>query len=143
MAERWLPIPGLERYEVSDLGRVRRAGRSPRNPDNHNGYPRFQFRRQGGRRQHLFVHVAVLLAFVGPRPPGHDARHLDGNPSNCVLSNLAWGTKLENMRDRDRHGKTCAGSRHGRWKGGISNTWKRKLVSESIGFRPPPELEEP
>jgi hypothetical protein len=50
------------------------------------------------------VHEIILLAFVGPKPPGLECRHLDGNPANCALSNLAWGTHLENEADKARHG---------------------------------------
>lgn len=58
----------------------------------------------------LFVHRAVLLAFVGPPAvPSMEGRHLDGNPSNNALTNLAWGTRLENAQDRGRHGAECFG----------------------------------
>lgn len=50
------------------------------------------------------VHVAVALAFLGPRPEGLDIRHLDGDPTNAHASNLAYGTKLENEADKWRHG---------------------------------------
>lgn len=57
------------------------------------------------RPRKLFVHRAVLLAHVGPpNDPAMECRHLDGNPGNNSLSNLAWGTKVENMRDKARHG---------------------------------------
>lgn len=52
----------------------------------------------------LYVHRAVMLAF-GP-PNAHKLpliRHLDGNPRNNRLSNLAWGTHAENARDREMH----------------------------------------
>jgi hypothetical protein len=58
----------------------------------------------GSRRKHLLVHALVLSAFVGPRPPGLEIRHLDGNPRHNDLSNLAYGTTSENARDRVRHG---------------------------------------
>lgn len=45
------------------------------------------------------VHTLVLTAFIGPRPEGKECRHLDSNPQNNHLVNLAWGTKLENSRD--------------------------------------------
>lgn len=57
-----------------------------------------------GDRRKLWVHHAVLLAYVGPRPDGQECRHLDGNPRHNHAANLAWGTRLENMRDKDRHG---------------------------------------
>jgi hypothetical protein len=50
------------------------------------------------------IHALVLEAFVGPRPDGLDIRHLDGDPLNNHLSNLAYGTKQENMQDTLLHG---------------------------------------
>lgn len=51
------------------------------------------------------VHHLVLLAFVGKKPfKNAEVRHLDGNPSNNKLENLAYGTKSENMQDAVKHG---------------------------------------
>jgi hypothetical protein len=50
------------------------------------------------------VHHLVLELFVGPRPPGMECRHLDGNPQNNHRSNLAWGTSKENVADQYLHG---------------------------------------
>jgi len=61
-------------------------------------------RGKNGQRK-LFVHRAVLLAFVGPPKPGQEARHLDGHPSNNNLENLKWGTRDENVEDRRNHGR--------------------------------------
>ncbi len=58
------------------------------------------------------VHRLVLLVFVGPCPPGMGCRHLNGNPADNRLENLAWGTHTENMADRNRHGNYTRGSRH-------------------------------
>jgi hypothetical protein len=58
---------------------------------------------QLGARKY-YVHRLVLEAFVGPCPDGMECRHLDGNPSNNRLDNLAWGTHSENERDKVRHG---------------------------------------
>jgi hypothetical protein len=38
-----------------------------------------------------YIHHCVLEAFVGPRPPRHEAAHGDGDPSNSVLANLPLG----------------------------------------------------
>lgn len=57
-----------------------------------------------GKRKHVKAHVLVLEAFVGPRPSGMVGRHLDGNSSNNLLANLAWGTPSENQQDSVRHG---------------------------------------
>ncbi len=50
------------------------------------------------------VHRLVAQTFYGPAPEGKcDVRHLDGNKANNVLSNLAWGTRSENMQDVVKH----------------------------------------
>ncbi len=59
------------------------------------------------------VHHLVLLAFVGPRPDGAISRHLDDNPANCSLDNLAWGSHLQNARDKIRNGRQPRGERSG------------------------------
>ncbi len=65
------------------------------------------------RRKKLRVHHAVLLAFGHPRPKGLICRHLDGDPSNNSLSNLRWGTSLENSADAIRHGRIPCGEAKG------------------------------
>lgn len=59
------------------------------------------------------LHRLVLMAFVGPCPPGMVARHLDGNPGNNDISNLCWGTRKENSADAIRHGTIARGERQG------------------------------
>ena len=51
------------------------------------------------------VHLVILDAFMGPRPEGHETRHLDGNPQNNMLDNLCYGTAKENAQDRILHGR--------------------------------------
>lgn len=46
------------------------------------------------------VHRLVLEAFVGPCPPGMECRHLDDDPRNNRLDNLAWG---DPRGERRRH----------------------------------------
>jgi hypothetical protein len=50
------------------------------------------------------IHQLVAGAFIGPRPVGYETRHMDGNPTNNVVSNLAYGTKSDNSMDAVRHG---------------------------------------
>jgi hypothetical protein len=60
------------------------------------------------------VHQLVLLAFVGPCPPGMEACHFpDRNRTNNRLANLRWDTHKENSVDRDRHGTVARGERQG------------------------------
>lgn len=55
-----------------------------------------------GKHTVRYVHHLVLEAFVGPRPPGMEACHFDGNAQNNRLENLRWGTSAENKADAIR-----------------------------------------
>lgn len=115
MNEEWRAVPGFEGlYEVSDFGRVRsldrldrlgrrRAGILLRPGVASNGYPTVSL----CGRTHC-VHALVLTAFVGPAR-GRVCRHLDGDRKNNALSNLAWGSPVENRHDADRHGTSVRG----------------------------------
>lgn len=65
------------------------------------------------RPRKLFVHRAVLMAFVGMPKPGQEGRHLDGNPDQNAAGNLAWGTRQQNSDDKQRHGTHPKGERSG------------------------------
>ena len=100
-------------YEVLPDGRVfsslnwRGYGRRElqQTPNSH-GYPSVRML-VGGRRKRLLVHTLVAARFLPARPsPAHEVRHLDGDKSNCVVWNLAWGTRKDNADDRQRHGRT-------------------------------------
>lgn len=97
----WRDVPGYPGYQATRTGQIR----GPRKP-----VMRPMAMTTGhlyvitGDRRKLWVHHAVLLAYVGPRPDGQECRHLDGNPRHNHLGNLAWGTRTENMRDKQLHG---------------------------------------
>lgn len=69
--------------------------------------------RMDGRGHRKLLHHVVLNAFVSPRPPGLFGLHGNDDPSDNRLCNLRWGTREENMRDRDRNGGTANGERSG------------------------------
>lgn len=104
--ERWIPTIGFDdRYEVSDLGRVRstKTGHVMAFRRSMNGYLVVKLSIQG-RKLYPVVHGIVARAFHGPRPEGFVCRHLDGNKLNNKPSNLRWGTPQENSHDSMRHG---------------------------------------
>ena len=128
--EIWRAIPGFEElYEVSNIGRVRslrhvthRMNRIRPVPlvkklrnSTSGGYSIVTLNRNRIEKNY-FVHVLVLMAFVGPRPSGYQTRHLDGNPKNNTVGNLVWGTHEENERDRVAHGRIPRGERQARAK---------------------------
>lgn len=69
--------------------------------------------RVNNKKANVGVHTLVLEAFVGPRLDGMEARHLNGDPADNRLDNLAWGTKEENAADKLRHGNVVRGERAG------------------------------
>lgn len=121
----WKPIPGWEDlYEVSDDGRVRSLDRmivvpNPRGvlaPRNYlgrdlrlfitgKGYPSVKLSRPGQRPVTVYVHEAVMTAFVGPRPIGLETCHGNGIPSDNRICNLRYDTRRANAQDAVRHKK--------------------------------------
>lgn len=105
--ETWRAVAGFEGvYEVSCMGRVRRllqesgtqAGRilrpQYRSP---NGYPSVVlYREQKGR--FCFLHHLVAGAFIGPRPPGKEINHKDGNKKNPNVLNLEYVSPSQNRK---------------------------------------------
>lgn len=108
--EVWLPVPEYEGlYEVSNHGRIRRAGGGCLSPSSTHGYLHVSLSKSGEART-IRVHVAVLTAFCGPPPfDGAQAAHNDGDKINCHLTNLRWATPVENQADVERHGRRCKG----------------------------------
>lgn len=109
--ERWLQIPGFEKYEISDYGRARRkdGGRGTRAGRHlkltEDGYGRLVFNaHMGDWHRQLKVHQAVMLAFVGPCPPGHEVAHVDGDTEHNWIGNLIYATPLENAAHKKKHG---------------------------------------
>lgn len=107
-AEEWRTVDIATDYQVSSLGRVRslKLGtvRVLRPGIHERGYHHYSLC-IGNRTLTRSAHVMVLSAFVGPRPEGMQIRHLDGDPANNALANLAYGTAEQNMADKREHGR--------------------------------------
>ena len=100
----WTDIPDCDGYFASRQGRIlsarRGAARILAPVICGDGYESvFIF---GTRRR---VHRLILETFVGPCPDGMECRHLDGSRGNNCVDNLRWGTRLQNVADRRRHGR--------------------------------------
>lgn len=103
-------VPGFEGYRVNREGvLLDPKGNLASVKDNGNGYFAATVRVEDKQRS-LYIHRAVLLAFVGPPDPGLECRHLDGNKENNNLENLEWATHAVNCSDRAKHGtnRGCA-----------------------------------
>ena len=114
--ERWRTIPDTIGYEVSDLGRLRRGDRILAGCVYSTGYRMASLHFADGGIVRKAYHALVCEAFIGPRPDGHEVRHLNGDPLDNRLANLAYGTRAENMADQYRHGTRIAGDAHPRAK---------------------------
>ena len=112
-------IEDLSGYWIYEDGRVWSDPKPPQNPHgkflrqplNKDGYVEYclHFQRE---RYYRYAHRLVLEAFVYSRPEGMECRHLDGNKRNNHVSNLCWGTRAENVADKQRHGTMVRGSKH-------------------------------
>ena len=106
MEERWLSVVGYPDYLVSDRGRVWSTIRRRFNTGNRRpcGYIQHRIKRPDGTDGSKYLHHMMAEAFI-PNPLGLPfVRHLDDNPWNNDLSNLAWGTKRDNHNDCVRNG---------------------------------------
>lgn len=105
MDERWKPIYYAPGYWVSNKGRVYSnisesfvCGTQLKN-----GHVDMSLRIDG-RRAHRYLHRLVAEAFI-PNPSNcPEVRHLDDDPSNNEVWNLAWGDQYDNMQDCIRNG---------------------------------------
>lgn len=104
---RWRFVRGFERrYLVRDDGLVwsikSMQALKPRRAWSH-GYLTVNL--WDGRNFNRTIHSIVAEAFHGPRPSGHEVRHLDDDKFNNHVSNLVYGTHTDNMRDAIRNGR--------------------------------------
>lgn len=138
MDEQWLPVPGYEQfYEVSSLGRVRslprvdRIGRLRqsrlRRATPIGRYLCVTLTDESGRQKLRRVHQIVAEAFHGPRPPGTQVCHYDGNGHNNHADNLRFGSAADNGADKVRLNTHCR-------RGHEFTTENTNLVSCADGY---------
>ena len=113
-----LVIPNIGKFEISIDGDVWRTCNS-----NHRykltpfigkrGYYNF-YVRVGSKRQHLYLHRLLAMAFL-PKPDNlSEVMHLDGDKLNNTISNLCWGSHLDNLSSNNWHhnkGENCGTSK--------------------------------
>lgn len=132
--EEWRPVADplyRDRYEVSNMGRVKALGRLRMKRINGVITPSFypekmltQVKRKaesdhlcvslyGETGARIFaVHVLVLLAFAGPRPDGMQGLHNNDIATDNRYDNLRWGTPSDNVLDRMLNGGQRSGDDH-------------------------------
>lgn len=114
------PILGApEYYRVGSDGSIWTCARGPWRPlaqaSPRDGYLKIRIILKDGGKASRRSHRVVLEAFVGPRPEGCEARHLNGIRTDNRAENLQWGTPQQNFNDRRRHG-TVVTRETSRWR---------------------------
>lgn len=112
--ETWKAVVGYEGiYEVSDKGRVRsldrvdcggyrRQGRVLKHYRHPFGY--LTVKLSNGEKENKLIHQLVCETFIGPRPDGKEVCHGPKGLLDNSTTNLGYGTKTKNQRDRIRDG---------------------------------------
>lgn len=117
MSEEWRVIPQFPCYSASSLGRIMRncdgmhskKGKIIKAHFSGGRYWSVPIFNENGKSTRN-IHTLICEAFHGVKEKeSHQVRHLDGNSSNNIPSNLRWGTAKENAADRFRHGRTAFG----------------------------------
>jgi hypothetical protein len=95
-------------YAVTDTGKVISYKRNPEGEPvaektDKDSYP--QVNLSNNEEAHGFkvfrVHDLVARAFLGPRPEGAEVLHKDGKRNNNAASNLKYGSRSENAKQRE------------------------------------------
>lgn len=90
--EVWVTIEGLERYAVSNYGRVinqEHGNELTPSPDK-NGYLRVGLSRKGVVR-HVYIHRLVAMCFFLNYRSGVEVKHINGNKEDNTVLNLSLG----------------------------------------------------
>lgn len=112
MSEEWRVIPGVEDYEASNCGQIRRvsSGRILRPIRGGFGYRTVHIT---GR--HIMVHRLVAKAYIPNKNQFPQVNHIDGDKANNRVENLEWCTGSENVLHAFRIGlrRPTSGESHG------------------------------
>ena len=142
MKEKWVRINTIEGYEEirdcywisnndedivvnKDTGKMKKIG------FNKDGYKRVGLMTKNGKMKTCYLHLMKAKAFLfGPNPLGANVvRHLNDVKTDNRLTNLAWGTQSNNMKDCIRNGNfnyqaAAKNVAKGAIKGGITSAKK-------------------
>ncbi|HNX81694.1 MAG TPA: HNH endonuclease [Candidatus Omnitrophota bacterium] len=134
----WNPVPCYPGYYASANGEILSSKKGTpkilKQIKSNDGYL-YVFMYVGGVQHKMRVHRAVLLAWKGAPADGEECRHLDDNPSNNNINNLAWGTRLENVNDKKNNGRMPEGEKSGSHKLSESDVKEIRLLHGKITLR--------
>lgn len=115
----WNPVPNYPGYYASKEGQIlslkKRKARIMKLLESQDGHL-YVFMYIGGVQHKVWVHRAVLSAWKGLPKLGDEGRHLNDDPKNNNVINLAWGTRLENVNDKRINGRLPDGEKSGTHK---------------------------
>jgi len=113
-------IPGLPGYKIDEKGNVwsyivygpgdyvRKQGRLLKSRISKGGYIIFNLHKNK-KQLTTSAHRLLMITFKPTVICNLHVRHLDGNPQNNNLNNLAWGTAKDNARDCYSYGRPPIG----------------------------------
>lgn len=93
--EVWKTVKDWDKYEISNLGNIRRNGRNLKLPVAGNGYHTVRLS-QDGKITTKYIHRLVAEAFIPPIEGKNVVNHIDCDRLNNKVSNLEWCTQREN-----------------------------------------------
>jgi flavin-binding protein dodecin len=139
-SEEWRVCPYNDNYQVSSIGRVRRATFSPNRKSKpgdiiqpniaDNGYAFVGLWNDGQMSRHS-VHRLVACAFLGmPPTKSHEVAHNDGVRAHNTVRNLRWATRKENHADKAEHGTQQHGENNGHSK--LTASQVREILQHPI-----------
>jgi hypothetical protein len=148
------PVEGLPGYRIGDDGSVwsrwtMTGGNGPQRTmhvlgsrwtllkggKDKDGYRKVILCDGTGHRRYARVHILVLEAFAGPRPPGLLSAHRNGVRDDNRLDNLRWTTQADNCADKITCGTVQWGERNGNSKlteAQVREIRRRRAAGESL-----------
>ncbi|MBU2527697.1 MAG: HNH endonuclease [Bacteroidetes bacterium] len=127
----WCDIPNYFGYKVNIVGQIMGPSKKILKPMKNKSGHLYVLVPLPRRPRKLFIHRAVLFAFIGEPNINQECRHLDGNPQNNNLNNLKWGTRIKQREDERIHGTRCIGEKSGSAK---LNKHKVELIRKLYPF---------
>lgn len=120
IGEMWIPIENYEKYDISNLGRVRsnythmgwKAGDLRKITYLPKSYASVILKNPIGFKT-FRIHTLVAHAFISLRPIGMWINHKDGNKHNNRVANLEYVTPKENCEHAANNGLMARGEHHG------------------------------
>lgn len=121
MCEEWRDIPDYEGYyQASSSGRIRSVDRIVSLRHKHSRIVKGRIVAQSrhntpipyrhvtlhkrGNQQTLLVHRVIAITWLGPVPDGCEVLHGPNGYSDNSVSNLSYGTRSDNEKDKERDG---------------------------------------